>query len=183
MKSELPKDSLLKKYIRFMSFLLALYFFLRGLFYFLAGIYSLTETAKYGYKPFVNSLIYLGIYSVFVPVFFMLLRDLYRYVIVDEAGLHSKLFGKTLDINWDDIQEVKPIKILGIIKFRNNYLVVTKNRLTFLHILYGFFFGGTNLPSLPINASQYDDVNLIKRMTKQVKKNQRIKAKGKNIVQ
>ena len=179
MKPELKKDSLLKKFVRFTTLFLAVSFFLRGLFYFLVGIFSLTKTAQYGFIPFVNGLIYLGIYSVFVPVFFMLLRDLHRYVILDDAGLHSKLFGKTLDINWDDVLEVKSIKLFGLFTFRNKYLIVTKIRLTFLHILYGLFYGNTRLPSLPIDPTMYDDAKLIKRISNRAKKNQRIKSLSK----
>jgi hypothetical protein len=178
MKPQLRKYSLLMKYTRFLSRILALVFFLKGLFYFLIGISSLLNTIKYGFMPFINGLIYFGINGVFVPVFFMLMGDLNSCVSVDDLGLHSRLFGKTLDVNWSDILDVKPIKLLGLLKFPNKYIIVTKGRLSLLHIFYGIFYGSTKQPSLPIDPSISDCPNLIEKISKQAKKNHRAEAKS-----
>src|SRR5690349_8792891 len=132
---------------------LAMIFFLYGLFYLATGLLALANISQYGFLPFLNGLIYFAILGFFVPVLFLFISDFYHPLVVDRKGLHSKLFRKSLDVNWDDISSVRPVVLFGVIKLRNKYVITTKTPLTILHRMYGVLFGNTRQSLVPINPA------------------------------
>jgi hypothetical protein len=177
MESDTYKETPRRKYARLILLLLAVAFFLRGAFYLSIGITTLKDFAQYGVIPILNSIIYFAIFGFFVPVFFMLMRDFYCYVLVDETGLHSKRFGKALDVLWGDIVSIRPMRLFGILGLRNKYVVETKGSLSFLNTLYGILFGGTRHPLLPVDVSINESPKLKEKISKQVKKNRKAESK------
>jgi hypothetical protein len=171
------KDTLLRKFKRLMALLLAVVLFLRGAFYLALGIATLGDLTKYGIIPFINSLVYFGIIGVIVPVFFVLMRDFYCQVVVDDEGLHSKRFGKTLHVLWNDILGIRPMRLFGVIRLQNKYVVETKGSLSFLNVLYGILFGGTKHPLLPVDVSINASPKLMEKISKQAKKNRKAETK------
>ena len=161
---------------RFLLLLLAAIFLLYGLFYLLVGVISLTDIPKYGFPPFFNGLIYFAILGFFAPVFLLFISDFYHPLVVDRNGLHSKMFGKSLDVNWDDLVSVKPVTLFGVIKLRNKYVIATKDPLTILHRMYGVLFGSTRRSLLPINPAILDDPKIIERVARQAKKNRELES-------
>jgi len=155
---------------------LAMIFFLYGLFYLATGLLALANISQYGFLPLLNGLIYFAILGFFVPVLLLFISDFYHPLVVDRKGLHSKLFRKSLDVNWDDISSVRPVVLFGVIKLRNKYVIATKDPLTILHRMYGVLFGNTRRSLLPINPAIYDDPKIIEKIARQAKKNRELES-------
>lgn len=182
MESGPYKNSPHRKYLQFMLLLLAFASFLLGLFYLAVGVMTLTDLTQYGLVPFINSLVYFGIIGFLAPVFFMLMRDFYNPVLADETGLHSKWFRKSLDVLWDDILGIRPMRLFGIFGLRNKYVVETKGSLFLFNVLYGILFGGTKHALLPVDMSINDYPKLIEKISKQTKKNRKVEKKRRETV-
>jgi hypothetical protein len=161
---------------RLLLLVLATIIFLYGLFYLATGVIALANISEYGFLPFLNGVIYFGILGFFVPVLLMFISDFYHPLVVDRTGLHSKLFGKSLDVNWEDIVSVRPVILFGVIKLRNKYFIVTKVALTILHRMYGVLFSNTRRSILPINPLIHDDPKIIEKIARQAKKNRELES-------
>lgn len=161
---------------RFLLLLLAMIFFLYGIFYLVTGVIALAHISEYGVLPFLNGLIYFAILGFFVPVLLMFISDFYHPLVIDRKGLHSKLFGKPLDVNWEDVISIRPVILFGVIKLRNKYFIVTKDPLTILHRMYGVLFSSTRQSILPINPAILDDPKIIEKIARQAKKNRELES-------
>ena len=177
MELDTYKDTPRLKVVRLLFLLLAVAFSLRGAFYLAIGLATLTDLTQYGVIPLLNSLIYFGIFGFFLPVFFMLMRDFYCQVIVDDTGLHSKRFGNSLDVLWGDIVGIRPMRLFGVIRLQNKYVVETKSSLSVFNVLYGILFGGTKYPLLPVDVSVNESPKLMEKISKQAKKNRKTESK------
>ena len=153
-------------------------FFLYGLFYLVTGVTTLVNISEYGFLPFLNGLIYFAILGFFVPVLLIFISDFFHPLIVDRKGLHSKLFGQSLVVDWSDVVSVRPVVLFGVIKLRNKYVIATKDPLTVLHRMYGVLFGSTRRSLLPINPAILDDPKIIERIARQAKKNRELEPNG-----
>ncbi|MFT3892256.1 MAG: hypothetical protein QM730_11535 [Anaerolineales bacterium] len=171
------KDTPRQKVVRFLLLLLVVAFSLRGAFYLAIGLATLTDLAQYGVIPIMNSVIYFGVLGFFLPVFFMLMRDFYCHVIVDETGLHSKRFSRSLHVLWSDIIGIRPMRLFGVIRLQNKYVVETKGSLSALNVLYGILFGGTKHPLLPVDVAINESPKLREKISKQAKKNRKAESK------
>ena len=146
--------------------------FLLGAFFLSIGCWSLTDITNYGFSALLGSLMNFAFFSLLLPFCCIFAYYLYSDIDVDDYGLHIKFFGKTLNIDWTDILEVKPVSsklwasFVGTV-IEKRYLVITNSRLTIFHRLYGIVFGRTTLPSFLVTSLISNSPELMEKfMTK-----------------
>ncbi|MEP7136804.1 MAG: hypothetical protein ABI904_17905 [Chloroflexota bacterium] len=99
-------------------------------------------------------------FSIWSPFAFAFISYLATDIEVEEDGLRIKFIFKSFFIGWDDIEDFKPGKILGLLNLKRVRVLVTKNALTPFHRVYGLMYGGTTKPSLLIgtNISNHEEL-------------------------
>jgi hypothetical protein len=150
-------------------------FFVFGIFALVMGLLSLTAIMRYDTQEFLNTLGNFVFSSLLVPAICIFAYYFYADISSDKSGLKISFLRKPLYIDWDNIVEIRPLKPklvlsswIGIKIFPNmkvtgftsknaviekRYLIVTKDKLTFIHRLYGIFLGRTLSASFLITSS------------------------------
>jgi len=148
------------KLSRVIFFLISIFCFALGLVY-LAGLISLLAGQETELSSSASDLFWTFIgASVWTPLFYAFFSYLATDIEVEEGGLRIKFMFKSFFIYWNDIDEFKPGKTLGLWNLKRTRILVTKNALTPFHRLYGLMYGNTNKPSLLINTniSNYEEL-------------------------
>ncbi len=108
-----------------------------------------------------------GIWSPFVFIFWaLIIVD----IEVEDDGLRTKFILNSLFISWDDIEDFKPGKTLGLLNLKRLRILVTKNALTPFHRLCGLFYGGADKPCLIIGTNIGNHEELFKIIGNNIKK-------------
>lgn len=170
--------------------------FLLGIFFLLIGfLASLTDD----FSTFLNAFAYFALFSLFIPFICIFIYHLYSDLGVDEKGLYVRFLRKSLDVAWNEIDDMKSLepKLLnsmllnvGIIKkpglgplsfklsssttrqttIERRFLVVTNSQLTIFHRLYGIVFGRTIKPSFLVTSSISEFPDLMNKLSLHINK-------------
>lgn len=144
----------------FLSFLLAIIFAVIGLLFLCGLILSLfglgginsshIPTLFWGFVGF-------GVWSPFV---FIYMANMNVDIEVEDLGIRIKFLFKSFFVSWNDVDEFKPGKTLGLVPLKRVRVLVTNSALTPFHRLYGLMYGATNKPSLVIgtNISNHEEL-------------------------
>lgn len=108
-----------------------------------------------------------GVWSTCVFVFF---SYLFPEISANDDGIQTTFFLKKLTVNWEDIVEIYSSKPFGLRVGERASIIVTRNKLTFFHRIYGIIYGQTHQPSLLIWSSINDYASLINKIKKNRKK-------------
>jgi hypothetical protein len=108
--------------------------------------------------------------AVWSPFVFVFMSYLHSDLVVSDEGIQTRFLFKDLDINWEDIVEVKLSKPFGLRAGHKANLLIVRNGLTWFHRIYGIIYGQINQPALLIwsNISEYD--TLMKKVFKKRRK-------------
>jgi len=95
----------------------------------------------------------------------------YRPIIISDAvGLHTTFLWKDLDVNWNDVKDIKPLFNIPWFKKR---LVIKTNSLTPFHRLYGILYSFSLSPSIIMERGISDQDELIRRIKSSIRKNRK----------
>ena len=170
MKSKKYTYGIIYKISESLSYILAIVFAIIGLLFLCGLILSLFGVGgiKTSYIPTLFwSFVGFGIWSPFV---FIYMANMNVDIEVEDLGLRIKFLFKSLFLSWNEIDEFKPGKTLGLIPLKRVRVLVTNSALTPFHRLYGLMYGGTNKPSLVVVTNISDHEELFKIIKNKRKK-------------
>lgn len=144
-----------------------------GIFYFIASL-SVMSADGFNYSKLLRTLWDFILFSIWSPLFLIFIAYLYTDINVNEQGLHFKFLFKNYDVLWDEVLYSKSPKPLGLSMRHSAILVVTNGHLTFIHRIYGLFYGKTSNPSFLISSKISNYPSLTKIISEKVKANRRI---------
>jgi hypothetical protein len=157
-------------------------FFSAALGFFLAIAFIASYIYGDGFdSSLINSILTWAGLAIWTPIFHLFFAYLMTDIRVDNDGMNIQFLWKTIQIKWDDIVEIKPLKAFGLFTNKRSSVVIVKARLTFIHRIYGVFYGGKNQPAILITRTISDYDLLVKTISAQARKNQRNMSKNKSI--
>ena len=118
----------------------------------------------------LGDLVFVVCFGLLLGFMLILTGNFLTEIMSDDKGLHINFLWHQVNIPWEEVQDLKPIFNLGVVR---NISILRTHSLTEFHRAYGILYSFTLSPSLIIYRGLSDYDKLVERINAHIRNNRR----------